>query len=128
MNARNTIIRPLVTEKSMNKVSDGRYSFAVAQYATKTDIKKAIETSFNVKVVSLATSVVKGKSRRAGARRLEIADPVWKKAIVTVKKGDRIYLFESGTGEEPVKEEKKKAAKGEPKEKKETKGKEAAAK
>jgi large subunit ribosomal protein L23 len=106
MDARSTIIRPLVTEKSMSKVADGRYSFAVSQYATKTDVRKAIEKSFNVKVVSLSTSVVKGKSKRAGTRRLEIANQIWKKAIVTVKKGDRIYLFESGTGDEP-KEEKK---------------------
>ena len=115
MDARSTIIRPLVTEKSMSKVSGGRYSFAVSQYATKTDVKKAIESSFNVKVVSLSTSVVKGKSKRAGARRLEIADAVWKKAIVTVKKGDRIYLFESGSGEEPSEEKKPKDTKKETK-------------
>lgn len=108
MNAQNTIIRPLVTEKSMNSVVGGRYSFAVAQYATKTDIKNAIEKTFNVKVVSLSTSVVKGKSRRAGARRLEIADAKWKKATVTVKKGDKIYLFEAGGEEEVMKEKKKK--------------------
>jgi large subunit ribosomal protein L23 len=102
MDARSTIIKPLVTEKSMNKVADGRYFFAVSQYATKTQVKKAIESTFNVKVVGLSTSVVKGKSKRAGARRLEIADPVWKKAIVTVKKGDRISIFEAG-GEEAKK-------------------------
>jgi large subunit ribosomal protein L23 len=128
MDARSTIIRPLVTEKSMSKVADGRYSFAVSQYATKTEVKKAIETSFSVKVVSISTSVVKGKSKRAGTRRLETLDPVWKKAIVTVKKGDRIYLFEAGAGDEPQveskpKEEKKvKTAKAKPtKEKKEKK-------
>jgi large subunit ribosomal protein L23 len=97
---RTTIIKPLVTEKSMNKVADGRYYFAVAQYATKTEIKNAIQKSFNVTVVGLSTSVVKGKSKRAGARRLEIADAVWKKAIVTVKKGDRISIFETGGVEE----------------------------
>ena len=101
----------------MHKVSEGRYFFAATQYATKTEIKKAIETTFNVKVVSLGTSVVKGKARRAGARRLEIKSPVWKKVVVTVKKGDRIYLFESGAeapAAQPVKEEKKveKSARG----------------
>jgi large subunit ribosomal protein L23 len=106
MNAQNTIIRPLVTEKSMKRVAEGHYSFAVAQYATKTDIRNAIEKTFNVKVVAIATSVVKGKSHRAGARKLEIADTIWKKAMVTVKKGDKIYLFEAG-GEEPAVEEKK---------------------
>lgn len=97
------IIRPLVTEKSMSKVADGRYSFAVSQYATKTVIKKEIEKTFNVKVVGLSTSVIKGKSKRAGKRRLEIADAVWKKATVTVKKGDRISLFEAGGAEEEKK-------------------------
>lgn len=96
MDVRNTIIRPLVTEKSMSKVSEGRYSFAVSQFATKTELKKAIETTFNVKVVGLSTSVVKGKSKRAGTRRLETPDQVWKKATVTVKKGDRISIFEAG--------------------------------
>jgi large subunit ribosomal protein L23 len=102
MDVRNTIIRPLVTEKSMNKVADGRYSFAVSQYATKTQVKKAIESTFNVKVMRLSTSVVKGKSKRAGVRRLEIANEIWKKATVTVKKGDRISIFEAG-GEEAKK-------------------------
>jgi large subunit ribosomal protein L23 len=115
MDARNTIIKPLVTEKSMSKVADGRYSFAVSQYATKTQVKKAVESSFSVKVVAITTSVVKGKSKRAGTRRLEKLDQVWKKAIVTVKKGDRIYLFEAGAGDEPhveskAKEEKKEQA------------------
>ena len=103
MDVRNTIIKPLVTEKSMNKVSDGRYSFAVSQFATKTQVKKAIESTFSVKVVRLSTSVVKGKSKRAGARRLEVADQVWKKATVTVKKGDRISIFEAGGEEEKKK-------------------------
>lgn len=116
-----TIIRPLVTEKSMNKVSDGRYSFAVAQYATKTDVKNVIEKTFNVKVVSISSSVVKGKSRRAGARRLEIADSVWKKVTVTVKKGDKIYLFETGSGEEVKEPKKEKKVKKEATEKKEVK-------
>jgi large subunit ribosomal protein L23 len=121
MDARSTIIRPLVTEKSMHKVSVGRYVFAVTQYATKTEVKKAIESTFNVKVVSLSTSVVKGKAKRAGARRLEIKSPVWKKAIVTVKKGDRIYLFESGADApvaQPVKEDKQETKEKKTKEKK----------
>jgi large subunit ribosomal protein L23 len=126
MDARSTIIRPLVTEKSMHKVAEGRYVFAVTQYSTKTEVRKAIESTFNVKVVSLSTSVVKGKAKRAGKRRLEIKSPIWKKAIVTVKKGDRIYLFESGAeapAAQPVKEEKEE--KKDKKEKKETKGKKA---
>jgi large subunit ribosomal protein L23 len=124
-NARSAIVRPLVTEKSMTKVADGRYSFAVGRYATKTAVKNAIEKTFNVKVVSIATSVVKGKTRTVGnaKRRNEKPERVWKKATVTVKKGDRIYLFESGGApEEEVKKVKKEDKKVEKKtEKKETK-------
>ncbi|MGI8419677.1 MAG: 50S ribosomal protein L23 [Candidatus Levyibacteriota bacterium] len=93
------IVRPLVTEKSMTDVSKGKYTFMVAKSATKSGIKHAIKGKFNVTVSSVATSIVKGKSQRVGARRLEVAKSQWKKATVTLKKGDKIALFEPG-GEE----------------------------
>lgn len=96
------IVRPLVTEKSMTDVSKGKYTFAVAKSATKSAIKHAIKNKFNVTVSSVATSVIKGKSQRVGARRVEVAKPEWKKATVTLKKGDKIALFEPG-GEEAKK-------------------------
>jgi large subunit ribosomal protein L23 len=93
------IVKPLVTEKSMTDVSKGKYTFMVALFATKSGIKHAIKEKFNVTVSSVATSVVKGKSQRVGTRRLEVAKSRWKKATVTLRKGEKIALFEPGTEE-----------------------------
>lgn len=106
MNMSDVIIRPIITEASMKIVPGGKYSFVVARKADKTAIKKAVNKMFNVTVVSISTSVVKGKTKRVGPKRAEISQSVWKKAIVTVKKGEKIYVFEPG-GEEPKKETKK---------------------
>ena len=96
------IVRPLVTEKSMTDVSKGKYTFMVEKSATKSAIKHAVKNKFNVTVSSVATSVVKGKSQRIGTRRVEVTKSHWKKATVTLKKGDTIALFEPG-GEESKK-------------------------
>lgn len=96
------IIRPLVTEKSMSAVSKGKYTFMVAKSATKSAIKHAVKGKFNVTVSSVATSLVKGKTHRVGTRRVEVTKAHWKKATVTLKKGDKIALFEPG-GEEAKK-------------------------
>jgi large subunit ribosomal protein L23 len=95
MQTHNIIIRPIVTEKSMAGVGAGRYIFAVSKYANKTAIKKALHDAFNVNVIRIATSVVKGKSKRVGNKKQEIMQTEWKKAIVTLKKGEKIDLFES---------------------------------
>ncbi len=97
------IIKPLVTEKSMTDVSHGKYSFVVSKDARKSAIKYAIKQQFNVTVVSVSTITVKGRTKRVGTRRQEVPSPKWKKAIVTVKKGDKIALFEPGGGEESKK-------------------------
>ncbi|HWY79993.1 MAG TPA: 50S ribosomal protein L23 [Candidatus Sulfotelmatobacter sp.] len=96
------IVKPLVTEKSMTDVRKGIYSFVVAKDARKAAIKSSIKAQFNVTVSSIATSIVKGKTQRVGVRRQEAAKPEWKKATVTVKKGEKIALFEPG-GEEKKK-------------------------
>lgn len=96
------IIKPIITESSMKHVSGGKYTFAVAKFASKDEIRKVISQLFNVTVVSVATSVVKGKKKRVGPKRLEYVITEWKRAVVGVKPGDKIYLFEPG-GEEPKK-------------------------
>jgi large subunit ribosomal protein L23 len=93
------IVRPLVTEKSMQDVTKGKYTFIVDRFATKPVIKQAIKDMFNVTVVSVATNVVKGKTKRVGTRRVEVKDASYKKATVTLKKGDKISLFEPGAEE-----------------------------
>jgi large subunit ribosomal protein L23 len=88
-----TIVRPIVTEQSsMAYQARGEYTFRVASDATKTTIKAAIEQLFGVKVTGVWTSNQRGKSRRVGqqvGRR-----PHWKKAVVKLKDGDTIDIFE----------------------------------
>ena len=96
MKTNDVIIRPIITEASMRYVPAGKYSFAVHKKADKGAIKKAINQLFGVTVVSVATSVVKGKTKRVGQRRQEVDSTEWKKAIVEVKKGEKIGLFEPG--------------------------------
>lgn len=100
MKAHNVIIRPVITEKSMSEVPSGKYTFAVVPQATKVQIKKAINDTFSVHVVSIATSMVKGKTKRVGQRRQEVKESVWKKAIIVLKKGEKIGIFEPGGAEE----------------------------
>jgi large subunit ribosomal protein L23 len=88
------IKKPLVTERATNlKALVNQYVFRVALGATKGDIKRAIEELFKVKVTGVHTMRVLGKFRRmgnsAGAYR-----PDWKKAIVSVQKGQEIKVFE----------------------------------
>lgn len=87
------IERPLVTEKSMAGAEQGKYTFRVNKNANKIEIARAIEQLFNVKVDSVNTISVKGKKKRLG-RHPEGKTADWKKAIVTLKSGYRIEIFE----------------------------------
>ena len=88
------IKRPLITEKAViAKETLGRYSFEVSLEATKYAIRQAVEQMFKVKVEDVRTLVVRGKARRVG--RYTGQRPNWKKAIVTLKKGQKIDLFDS---------------------------------
>ncbi len=84
--------KPLITEKSTAMQEAGRYVFEVAPLATKHQIKQAVEEAFGVSVVKVNTANVKGKKRRFGAR--ISARRSWKKAMVTLKRGDTITIFE----------------------------------
>jgi large subunit ribosomal protein L23 len=88
-----TIVRPLITEKSSSAYqARGEYTFEVHPDATKPQIRSAIEQLFGVKVTGVWTSNVRGKEKRMGktvGRR-----PNWKKAIVTLREGDTIEIFE----------------------------------
>lgn len=95
MKQKNIIIKPLVTEKSMSESSQGRYIFKVSKRATKGQIKESIEETFNVDVLKVNTVKQSGKRRRVGRLRREIKRPDGKKAIITVKQGQKIDIFES---------------------------------
>jgi large subunit ribosomal protein L23 len=93
LNRFDIIKRPLDTEK-LDKLRDreNKFSFEIDKKATKTEVKQAIEALFKVKVLDVKTAIVRGKFRRLG--RNEGQRPNWKKAIVTLKEGDAISLFE----------------------------------
>ena len=84
--------QPLITEKDTLLQAQGKYAFKVAGQANKHQIKQAVEKAFNVKVTAVNVATVPGKKRRIG-RRL-VMTPSWKKALVTLKPGDKIELFE----------------------------------
>jgi large subunit ribosomal protein L23 len=89
MNAADIIRFPLVTEKGTSFLQpQSKYQFAVLPVATKPEIKKAVEKIYKVKVVSVHVSNFKGKKRRY--RQQEGKKPDWKKAVVTLKEGERI--------------------------------------
>lgn len=88
------IIRPIITEKSMAQGDQNKYQFAVSRNAGKNDIKKIVEKQFDVHVVSIATTLVKGRTKRIGQRRLQVVQSPWKRAVVGLKKGEKIAIFD----------------------------------
>ncbi|MDQ7823182.1 MAG: 50S ribosomal protein L23 [Candidatus Eremiobacteraeota bacterium] len=87
---RDIIKKPIITEKSMEGAAINKYTFKVEKTANKVEIRKAIEKIFNVKVISVNTLNVTGKVRRRGKYEGRTSD--WKKAIVTLKEGDKIEI------------------------------------
>ncbi len=93
--ARDIIIRPLVTEKSSDLMEDGKYTFVVSSKANKIEIKNALEEIFGVKVKAVNTANFKGKRKRLGRFPMG-RKPGWKKAVITLAEGSKpIELFES---------------------------------
>ena len=93
MNAHQIIKGPIITEKlDAERETHRHYAFNVDRKANKDEIKAAIQTLFKVSVTAIRTSVHRGKVKRMGksiGKR-----PNWKRAIVTLKEGDKIDLFE----------------------------------
>lgn len=91
--ARQVVVRPLMTEKSM-RLKDERNSvtFQVVPDANKVEIRQAVEAIFNVKVSAVRTSTMEGKLKRMG--RHQGRRPSWKKAVVTLAPGHKIELVE----------------------------------
>lgn len=91
-----TLRKPLLTEKSLIlRDTDNCYCFVVEKNASKHDIREAVETIFNVKVEKIATSIIRGKVKRMG--RTAGKRPDLKKALVTLKKGDKIDTVETAS-------------------------------
>jgi large subunit ribosomal protein L23 len=93
-NPREIIRAPLVSERSTNlRINENKYIFEVDRKANKLEIKKAIEGLFKVTVEDVTTMIMHGKPKRLG--RSEGRRPDWKKAIVRLKKGESLELFEA---------------------------------
>ncbi len=86
------LIRPIVTERSYRLIEMQKYTFEVDKRSSKEEIAMAVEQAFSVKVLQVNTVSMKGKLKRQG--RTSGYTKNWKKAIVTLKEGDRIEIFE----------------------------------
>ena len=90
--ARDIIVKPIITERSVAGIEENKYTFKVSKDANKIDVKRAIEEIFKVKVIDVKTMNVKGKMKRMGKNIGKRPD--WKKAIITLKDGDKIEVVE----------------------------------
>lgn len=93
--AQDIIIKPIITEASMDCLRQGKYTFKVAKDANKIEIAKAVEALFKgVKVAKVNTVSVRGRKKRMGRSEGYTSD--WKKAIVTLKEGSKTIEFFDG--------------------------------
>jgi large subunit ribosomal protein L23 len=91
MEARQVILRPIISEKSYQMIEHNKYTFEVHPKATKPHIREAVEEIFKVRVIGVNTMSVKPKPKRRGAH--QGLTKHWKKAVVELKPGDRIEFF-----------------------------------
>ena len=92
---REVILRPVVSEKSYGLLEEGVYTFVVAPKATKSEIRDAIETIFDVSVLKVNTLNRKGKRKRERRSNRWVRTSDQKRARVTLAEGDSIDLFEA---------------------------------
>ena len=86
------LISPVVSEKSYHQITENRYTFKVHKDAHKTQVRQAVEELFDVKVTNVNIVKVQAKPKRRGVHKG--IRPGWKKAIVQLKPGDSIEIFE----------------------------------
>ena len=94
MEARDIILAPVITEKSVQAIADKKYTFRVAKGANKIEIAKAAEEVFGVKVAKVNTISMKGALRRQGRNEGYTSD--WKKAIITLTPDSKTIEFFDG--------------------------------
>ena len=95
MDSRQILISPVVSEKSYSLIEDNKYSFRVHPKAHKTQIRQAVEDLFDVKVEGVNVVQVRAKPKRRGFHRGK--KPGWKKAIVQLREGHEIEIFEGAS-------------------------------
>jgi large subunit ribosomal protein L23 len=92
LHSREVLIAPVVSEKSYSLIEDNKYSFRIHEKAHKTQVRQAVEELFDVKVEAVNIVKVPSKPKRRGYS--QGIKPGWKKAIVRLRAGDRIEIFE----------------------------------
>ncbi len=93
-NPHDIVIKPIITEKSMEDITEKKYTFKVDKRANKVEIRNAVEEIFDVKVEKVNTMNMRGKKKRMG--RYEGRRPNWKKAIVKLTKDSKEIEFFEG--------------------------------
>ncbi|PKM90545.1 MAG: 50S ribosomal protein L23 [Firmicutes bacterium HGW-Firmicutes-12] len=91
-NPHDILIKPVITERSTGLMEENKYTFEVDPKANKIEIKHAVEKVFKVNVITVTTMSVHGKLKRQGKTKGYTQN--WKKAIVTIKAGQRLPIFE----------------------------------
>lgn len=96
LQAAQIVLRPVISEKSMDATQQHKYTFVVHDDANKLQIKQAVEELFKVKVldVNVSTTKAKEKSRNRRRGRVQGHTSPWRKAVVTVRPTDKIEFFE----------------------------------
>ena len=92
--AQDIILKPVITEKSMDELQNGKYTFKVAKDANKSEIKKAVEQLFGVEVAKVNTMNCLGRTKRVGRYVGKTSD--WKKAIITLTEDSKAIEFFEG--------------------------------
>lgn len=90
------LIRPVISEQSLQNAENGKFTFIVKLSADKDEIKKAVEEKYSVKVLDIASTIVKNKVKRVGKKRTKKTTGSYKKAVIKVQKGQKISEFELG--------------------------------
>lgn len=88
------LIKPIITEKSMREATIGRFTFEVNVDSNKAEISAAVATAFKVNPTSVQTVTIPARAKRVGKKRMELKSSKRKKAIVTLKTGEKIDLFD----------------------------------
>ena len=92
LDPRQVLVAPVVSEKSYSLITENKYSFRVHEKAHKTQVRQAVEQLFDVKVEAVNIVKVQAKPKRRGVSKG--TRPGWKKAIVKLREGDKIEIFE----------------------------------
>jgi large subunit ribosomal protein L23 len=96
MALKDVLKRPIITEKSIQETALGKYTFEVDRRATKLEITRAVREFLRVQPVSVRIVNIKGRTKWTRGYRKKIKTRDWKKAIITLKRGEKIDLFETG--------------------------------